>query len=157
KLLDLGLARLCEDDPGAPPRSALTRLGAVMGTADYMAPEQARNSREADTRCDLYALGCTFYFALTGRPPFPGGTALEKLMRHQPEEPEPLERLRPDVPPDLAAVLRRLMAKKPGERYQTAAELFAALEPFTAPEPPADEPEPVETPVFAEPDPADGP
>jgi serine/threonine protein kinase len=157
KILDLGLARLCDEGPGAPARLALTKLGAVMGTADYMAPEQARDSREADRRSDLYALGCTFYFALAGRPPFPRGNALEKLMQHQLDEPEPIERLRPDVPPGLAAVLRRLMAKKPEERYQTAAEVFAALEPFSAPEAPVAAPVPVVTPVLAEAAAADEP
>jgi serine/threonine-protein kinase len=152
KILDLGLARLCEDEPGAPPRLALTKLGAVMGTADYMAPEQARDSREADTRSDLYALGCTFYFALAGRPPFPGGNALEKLMAHQLDEPELIEQLRPDVPAGLAEVLRRMMAKNPAERYQSAAEVFAALEPFAAAAP-----LPVVTPVLAEAADADGP
>jgi serine/threonine-protein kinase len=159
KILDLGLARLCEEGPGAPARLALTKLGAVVGTADYMAPEQARDSREADIRSDIYALGCTFYFALAGRPPFAGGTALEKLMRHQLDEPEPIEQLRPDVPPGLAAVLRRMMAKAPLERYQTPAEVFAALEPFATAESPA--PEPVVpaavTPVLAEAAPAEGP
>jgi serine/threonine-protein kinase len=165
RILDLGLARLCEEESGAPTRLVLTKLGAVMGTADYISPEQARDSREADVRSDLYSLGCTFYFALAGRPPFPEGGAIEKLMQHQLDEAEPIERLRPDVPPALAAVLRRLMAKKPADRYQSAAEVVAALEAFSAPEPPAPmivlpaEPIPITVvpTVLAEPAPADDP
>jgi eukaryotic-like serine/threonine-protein kinase len=133
KICDLGQARLCEEAEDGPRRPALTQLGVVMGTADYMAPEQAVNSREADIRSDIYGLGCTLYFLLTGRPPYPGGTALEKLMRHQLEDPEPVERLRPDVPPGVAAVLRRMMARQPSERYQTPAEVAAALAPFASP------------------------
>src|SRR5207237_9889413 len=111
KILDLGLARLLEEDePGGDgPRAPLTVLGAVMGTADYMAPEQGRDSRLADARSDLYSLGCTLYFALCGRPPFTGGTALEKMMHHQLDEPEAVEQVRPEVPPALAAVVRRMM------------------------------------------------
>src|SRR5207245_7420424 len=73
-------------------------------------------------------LGCTLYFLLTGRPPFPGGTFVEKVRRHQNEEPVPVERLRPDVPPDLAVVVRKLMAKRPGDRFASPAELIAALD-----------------------------
>jgi len=80
-----------------------------------------------DIRSDLYSLGCTFYFLLTGRVPFPEGSALEKLASHRWEEPEPVERLRPDVPAGVSAVVRKLMAKKPEERYQTPAEVVAAL------------------------------
>jgi serine/threonine-protein kinase len=130
KILDLGQARLCEEPEDGQRRLALTQLGVVMGTADYMAPEQAVNSREADIRSDVYSLGCTFYFLLTARPPYPGGNAIEKLMRHQLEEPEPVERLRSDVPAGVAAVLRRMMARKPADRYQTPAEVAAALAPF---------------------------
>jgi serine/threonine-protein kinase len=134
KICDLGQARLAEEAEQGPRRLALTQLGAVMGTADYMAPEQAVNSREADIRSDIYSLGCTLYFLLTGRPPYPDGTALEKLMRHQLEDPEPVERLRPDVLPGVAAVLRRMMARQPADRYQTPAEVAAALAPFACPE-----------------------
>jgi serine/threonine protein kinase len=101
-----------------------------MGTADYMAPEQARDSREADIRSDLYSLGCTFYYALTGQVPFPGGTAIEKMLHHQLDEPAPVEKFRPDLPGPLAAILRRMMAKRPEDRYQTPAELAAAVTPW---------------------------
>jgi serine/threonine-protein kinase len=128
KILDLGTARLCDEpEEAGGKKQALTKLGAIMGTADYMAPEQAISSRHADIRSDLYSLGCTLYLMLTGRPPFPGGTALEKIMRHQLDEPAPVEGLRPGVPPDLLAVVRRLMAKQPAERFQTPAELAEAL------------------------------
>src|SRR5262249_8349989 len=133
KICDLGQARLGEEVQEGPRRLALTELGVVMGTADYMAPEQAINSREVDIRSDIYSLGCTLYVLLTGRPPYPGGTAIENLMRHQLEEPEPVERLRPEVPPGVAAVLRRMTARKPPERNQTPAEVAAALAPFASP------------------------
>jgi tRNA A-37 threonylcarbamoyl transferase component Bud32 len=127
KILDLGLALLTgsEEDRGA--SAALTREGMLMGTADYMAPEQAQESHAVDVRADLYSLGCTLYFLLAGRPPFPTGTPIQKLTKHQVEEPAPLEQLRPDVPPGLAAVVRKALAKRPGDRYQTPAELAAAL------------------------------
>jgi serine/threonine-protein kinase len=126
KILDLGLARLSEGAVEGQ-LQPLTHVGTVMGTTDFMSPEQGRDSRTADARSDLYSLGCTLYFALTGKPPFPGGTALEKLMHHQLDEPEPVEKLRPDVPPALAAVLRKLMAKDPVARYQTGVEVADAL------------------------------
>jgi serine/threonine-protein kinase len=132
KILDLGVARIAEDPGDGVRRPVLTQLNAVVGTADFMAPEQARDSREADARSDLYSLGCTLYFTLTGLPPFPGGTPLEKMLRHQLDEPPAAESLRPEVTP-LAAVLGKMMAKNPADRYQTAAEVAAALAPFAAP------------------------
>jgi serine/threonine protein kinase len=128
KITDFGLARLGEgaadDAPIRPPGNL------VMGTPDYLSPEQGRDLAETDIRSDLYSLGCTLYFLLSGEVPFPGGTSLEKLMRHATVEPEPVEQLRPVVPPRVAAVVRRLMAKQPAERFQTPAELAEALEPF---------------------------
>lgn len=126
KVLDLGLAR---SDSGGDDSSCgtLTQEGTLMGTPDYIAPEQALNSHMADIRSDLYSLGCTFYFLLTGQVPHPGGTMTDKLLRHQLQEPTPLERLRPEVPPGVAAVIRKLLAKQPAERYQTPAELAADL------------------------------
>ncbi len=136
KLLDFGLARLAalpgpEADSG--PGTAgphLTTPGAIVGTADYIAPEQGRDPRGADGRADLYSLGCTLYHLLAGGPPFPEGTIQEKLARHAGEEPRPLHEVRPGVPEALAAVVARLMAKRPEDRYPSPAEAAAALAPY---------------------------
>jgi WD40 repeat protein/serine/threonine protein kinase len=125
KVLDMGLARL---QGGLDKERALTQTGAVIGTPDYLAPEQAIDSKHADARSDLYSLGCTLYFLLAGRAPFTAESLTQLLLQHQMEEASPLQRLRADVPPGVAGVVRRLMAKRPEERYQSAAELAAALE-----------------------------
>ena len=132
KVLDLGVARL-HHSPSAVEESmtTLTRDGAVIGTPDYVAPEQLENPHGADVRSDLYSLGCTFYFLLSGQTPFPGGTLLQKLDRQRWETPPSVDQLRPDVPPAAAAVVRKLMAKRPDDRYRTAAALAAALEELT--------------------------
>jgi eukaryotic-like serine/threonine-protein kinase len=124
KVLDLGLTRLDVPESAG---EAFTPSGEVFGSPDYLAPEQVQDAATADARADLYSLGCTLYFLLGGRVPFPGRTAVKKLLRHLKEEPEPLEALRPGVPPALAAVVRRLMAKDPARRYQSPAELADAL------------------------------
>ena len=100
----------------------------VLGTPDYISPEQSRDIHAADIRSDLYSLGCAFYFTLAGRVPFPGENAMEKLIKHLMEQPEPLEKVRPDVPPAVAAIVRRLMAKEPDDRFSTPAELAQELE-----------------------------
>ncbi len=105
KVLDMGLARI-EQKSNENDSGTLTREGVVMGTVDYLAPEQARNSHRVDIRADLYSLGCTLFYLLTGRVPFPGGTTIEKLLRHQCEEPPALEKTWPDVPPGLADLVR---------------------------------------------------
>jgi serine/threonine-protein kinase len=135
KILDFGLARLHSHNPAAPPGhdSILASENAVVGTPDYLSPEQARNVHQVDIRSDLYSLGCTFYYLLTGKVPYPGGTTVEKLVRHNTEEPLPVEQLRQGVPPAVSAMVRRLMAKNPNARFQTPAELMAALAPFTQP------------------------
>jgi formylglycine-generating enzyme required for sulfatase activity/WD40 repeat protein/serine/threonine protein kinase len=126
KLLDMGLARFERE---ADERSStLTQEGTIMGTPDYIAPEQARDSHSADIRADLYSLGCTLYFLLTGKVPFPGGSVTEKLLKHQLDMPTPVQQFRPDVPDEVAALLQKLLAKKPEERFQTPAELAAALQ-----------------------------
>jgi serine/threonine protein kinase len=126
KVLDMGLARLVAPADGEA-IDTLTQAGSVMGSLDYIAPEQALNSHAVDTRADLYGLGCTLYYLLTGRVPFPVENPMEKLLAHRTCEPEPVEERRPDVPPAVVAVLHRLMAKRPEDRYQTPAEAAEAL------------------------------
>lgn len=121
-LLDLGLARVA-DHKGDSATDTLTDSGHILGTPDFVAPEQARDSKKIDCRADLYSLGCTFYFLLTGRVPFPAETATEKLIKHALEEPERLERVRPEVPAEIAGLVRTLMAKRPEHRIQTASEV----------------------------------
>jgi hypothetical protein len=128
--LDLGLARLRQAAPNQAGSDGLTQVGAVMGTLDYMAPEQARDAHLADIRADIYSLGCTLYHLLSGRPPFPEGSVTQKLLCHQQVEPRPVSEFRADLPPGLAAVFARMMAKCPEARYQTPAEVAQALEPF---------------------------
>jgi serine/threonine-protein kinase len=127
KVLDLGLARLASVESFLEPSTTLTQEGAVMGTPDFIAPEQARDSHSADIRADIYSLGCTLYFLLTGKVPFPGGSLTEKLLKHQLDAPRPLRGLRAEVPPAVAAVVDKLMAKRPEDRYQSPAEVAAAL------------------------------
>src|SRR5262249_2223923 len=127
KILDMGLARLQGPEEGD---TGLTRDEQIVGTPDYLAPEQAMNSRGVDGRADLYSLGCTFYFLLTRGVPFPGKSVTEVLLRHQMEGAVPVEHLRPDVPTGVGMIVRRLMAKRPEDRYQQPREVAEALEPF---------------------------
>lgn len=121
KVLDLGVARIT----GANDSTSLTLAHKedVVGTADFLAPEQAINSHNVDFRADIYALGGTFYYMLTGHGPFPDGTMAQKLLAHQTQEPSPISKERPDCPPGLAAILLRMMAKKLKARYQTMREV----------------------------------
>lgn len=130
KILDLGVARM--DEGEGSDQTTLTQEGVVVGTIDYLSPEQARSSHTADARADLYSLGCTFYHLLAGRPPFEGSSPLDKLLKHQSEEATAIESIRPDVPKPLAEFIRRLMAKDPGHRCQTAAEVAQWLTTFSA-------------------------
>jgi serine/threonine-protein kinase len=123
RIVDMGLARL----PPAAGGNDLTVSGMTLGTFDYISPEQARDPRAADVRSDLYSLGCTLFFVLVGRPPFADGTLVQKLLQHQQEPPPAIEALRPDVPPMLAGIIGRLMAKDPNDRYQRPAALAADL------------------------------
>ncbi|NLX95597.1 MAG: serine/threonine protein kinase [Rhodopirellula sp.] len=124
KILDLGLARFFHDEDGSPNGD---QAGAVVGTADYLAPEQVVTPQDVDARADIYSLGQTFYFALTGHPPFPDGSVPQRLMAHQMKFPEPIQRQRPDVPAELVGIINRMTAKKPKDRYQTAREVSEAL------------------------------
>jgi eukaryotic-like serine/threonine-protein kinase len=119
KLLDLGLA-IMEGEAGTH-REILGGQGYVVGTMDYIAPEQTQNAAQVDGRSDLYSLGCTLYYALTGQPPFPGGTPLDKIQRQRCEQPTPIPNLNADVPPAFIGLLRRLMSKKPQDRPESAA------------------------------------
>jgi serine/threonine protein kinase len=132
KLLDLGLALVQGEDED---RTIIGGAGYVVGSMDWIAPEQTANAAEVDARSDLYGLGCTMYFALSGRPPFPGGTRLEKMQRHRSAEPPPLEQLNPAVPPTFAELVRKLMAKSPAQRFPTAAAVRRELKPWVPDEP----------------------
>jgi serine/threonine-protein kinase len=124
KVVDMGLARLHGIQPGT---EDLTASGVTLGTFDYISPEQARDPRSADVRSDIYSLGCTFYFMLTGRPPFPEGTVLQKLLQHNSDDPIDPREYNPGLPEAVTTVLRKMLAKDPLRRYQQPAELIADL------------------------------
>jgi uncharacterized protein (TIGR03067 family) len=127
KVLDFGLAGVAADATAAAGGDGLTGAGMVFGTPDYIAPEQAADPHAADARADVYGLGCTLYHLLAGRPPVPGGPVAAKLDAHRTRTPDPV----PGLPPGLAAVLAKMTAKRPEDRYQSAAAAADALEPFT--------------------------
>jgi len=124
KVLDLGLARFTGED-----KASLTVAydENVLGTADYLAPEQALDSHGVDARADIYSLGCTLYYVLTGHPPFPEGTLPQRLLAHQKQAPSSIFDDRPDAPSDLVDICLKMMAKKPSARFQSAAEVAEAL------------------------------
>lgn len=127
KLLDMGLARLTGEDGDS---GELTQTGQVLGTPDYIAPEQAEASQPADIRADIFSLGCTLFRMLTGRLPFIGADAMEKILARVTEDAPPLRTIRPDLPAELEAAVARMLARDPRERYQTPAEVADALAPF---------------------------
>lgn len=128
KVLDLGLSR-CESPTNDSVFDQLTRAGAIIGTPDYMSPEQVREPRRADIRSDLYSLGCTFHFLLAGKPPFEHLPAMvDKLYAQCEAEPTPIEQLRPDVPAEIATIVHKLLAKRPRDRFRTPADLMTALQ-----------------------------
>lgn len=124
KLLDLGLARFVDQKM---PSLTIAHDENVLGTADYLAPEQAVDSHGVDSRADIYSLGCTFYYLLTGHPPFPTGTLPQRIYMHQNKAPASIYEDRPDAPQALVDLCLRMMAKTPEARYQTADEVAAAL------------------------------
>jgi tRNA A-37 threonylcarbamoyl transferase component Bud32 len=129
KILDLGIARLAATEPAGPSTHPdLTQAGAILGTVDFMAPEQAIDSKTADHRADIYSLGCTLYFLLTGAAPYTGKTIVEKIVAHRECEVPSLLTLRPDAPLGLNELVRRMMAKTPAQRISTMAEAAQALE-----------------------------
>lgn len=127
KLLDLGLARALDDEKG------ITRANTVLGTLDYASPEQLGDASRADRRSDLYSVGCTLYFALSGKAPFEGGDMINKIFKQRMEDPPALEGIARGVPSAFAAIVRKLMNKKPEERYQNCPELRADLARWTDP------------------------
>jgi serine/threonine protein kinase len=134
KILDMGLARFFYDE-----EDVLTKKydENVLGTADYLAPEQALDSHTVDIRADIYSLGATFYYLLTASALFPEGSVAQKLIWHQSRLPRPVRSLRPEVPEEIVAIVDKMMAKDPAKRYQTPAELLAVLAPWvTTPIPP---------------------
>ncbi|MBA2115546.1 serine/threonine protein kinase [Bremerella alba] len=133
KILDFGLARFATQSEQSPDDPGLTADFTALGTPDYMAPEQARDSKRADIRADLYSLGCTLYFLLAGHAPFPEGTAFEKVIGHCERQPRPLSEIRDDIPPEVIAIVEKMMAKSPDDRYQTPGEVVEHLKPFGHP------------------------
>lgn len=125
KLLDLGLAVFYEERDRDPLTLAYEEN--VLGTADYLAPEQALDSHNVDIRADLYSLGGTLYYMLTGAPPFPEGTIAQKLLAHQNKDPRPIREQAPDAPAELERVIAKMMAKRPDDRFQTPTELREAI------------------------------
>ena len=129
RLLDMGLALM-----GAEEDESLTVANNenVLGTADYLAPEQALNSHSVDHRADIYGLGCTMYFLLTGQPPFNQGTLAQRIAMHQKAMPKPIRELRKDVPGELEGICVKMIQKEPQYRYQTATDVAEVLERFVA-------------------------
>jgi serine/threonine protein kinase len=137
KILDMGLARLNKSGLGQPEGAAaseITDADRVMGTVDYMSPEQAEDTRGADHRSDVYSLGCTLYRLLIGRPPYAGSTPMKKLLAHRDAPIPSLSAARPDLPEELDAVFQKMVAKKAKDRYQSMGEVIAALETFVSSE-----------------------
>ncbi len=127
KILDMGLARFSDDSQGSLTKEYDQKM---IGTVDYLAPEQALDSHGADGRADIYSLGCTLYFMLTGDAPFPEGTIAQRIMRHQSQEPTDIRQFRADAPQELIEICRKMMAKKLTDRYQAGDEVARDLAVF---------------------------
>jgi serine/threonine protein kinase len=132
KVMDIGLGKAFFDEGAGPVSTALTNEGSLLGTPDYMAPEQARSVQTADIRADIYSLGCTLYQCLTGQVPFVESNLVRLLMRHAGEPPQPLARLNPAVPAGLQPVMDSMLAKDPAQRYPTPGRAAQALQAFLA-------------------------
>jgi serine/threonine protein kinase len=130
KILDIGLGRVFEDQPDLPQQADLTGEGVLLGTPDYLAPEQARDPRNVDIRADIYSLGCVLYHCLTGQPPFPDTNLLNQMVRHATETAKPLSDFNRDIPDGLQQVINWMMAKQPAQRYATPERAAQALQIF---------------------------
>jgi serine/threonine protein kinase len=127
RILDLGLAVFHSADQDEEASLTVSNNDHLLGTADYISPEQARNSHEVDHRTDIYSLGCTFYFMLTGHPPFREGTVAQRLLAHQTEAPAPVTKRRPNFPDELQLILDRMLAKTTDERFQSCHDVAGEL------------------------------
>jgi serine/threonine protein kinase len=143
KILDMGLA-LAVGEELPKDKTIVGGQGYVVGTMDYIAPEQVDDPTAVDARADLYALGCSMYFALTGTPPFPGGSSIDKMKWHRTKYADPLSEFNPTIPSDFSRIVERLMEKSPQSRYRSAAAVRDALRPWAAGDP--------ETPMDVDPD-----
>jgi serine/threonine protein kinase len=134
KILDIGMGRALFDEmvSDGVHKTSLTSEETLLGTPDYMAPEQARDARAADIRSDIYSLGCVLYHALTGQPPFPDSNIISQMIRHATEAPRPLKELNPAVPDGLQQIVNWMLAKVPGQRYPTPDRAAQALQVFLA-------------------------
>ena len=130
KVLDFGLAKATSEGQAD---SGLTREGQMLGTPDYIAPEQIRDAQSADIRADVYSLGCTLYYLMAGRPPFAGDNLWDLYPAHFSMDAGPLNLVRPEIPVELAALVAKMMAKEPAGRFQTPGEVAHALSPFFKP------------------------
>lgn len=135
KLLDFGLALIDADETADEFSLAMIFGHSCLGTADYIAPEQSVDSYSVDARADIYGLGCTLYVALSGKLPFPMASSCEKIEGHRSRPVRPLRDVAPSVPVGVVAIVEKMMAKAPADRYQTAAEVAAALTPFAKQQP----------------------
>ena len=131
KVLDLGLALICDD---LVDNEELTNPDLVVGTADYLSPEQARQSHEVDHRTDIYSLGCTMYYLISGRPPFMGGSFTQRILKHQIETPESLKKLRPDCPPEFVSICSQMMEKSPDDRFESMEQIHRQLAQWLQPQ-----------------------
>src|SRR5262249_25561134 len=131
KILDIGLGRETFDESlDSLPADQLTGEGVLLGTPDYLAPEQARDARSVDIRADIYSVGCVLHYALVGQPPFPDTSVLNQIIRHAKEEPRRLKELNSEVPDGLQQIVSFMMAKDPGQRYPTPERAAKALQVF---------------------------